>query len=67
MKYEDDASLTKFLECEVFGEEDETLETLDDETSDGGQVDYVLVMSYTSCGVLLHKCCVFCNVVSTNR
>lgn len=35
-EYEDDASLTEFLESEVFGDEDETPETLDDEKSDGG-------------------------------
>ena len=29
-------------------------------------VDYVLVISYTFCGVLSHKFCVGCNVVTTN-
>lgn len=40
-EYEDDLSLAEFLESEVLGDEDETpetLETLDDEKSDGGSL-----------------------------
>jgi hypothetical protein len=55
----------RFLDSEVLGDEGEILETLDDEKSDGGYVDYVLVMSYKYRGVLLHKFCVGCNVVTT--
>lgn len=49
----------------MLGDECEILETLDDEKSDGGYVDYVLRMSYKYHGVLLYEFCVRCNVVTT--